>query len=95
MELPQLTFKLEDSPQRDTLVLPLGRDVGADALDSLKLQFHSQIAKARDYITFFAVLENDNGIYLLYVPEKQYAHLSNAKSALKTILKNIGVDTNM
>ena len=95
MELPQLTFRFEDSPQRDTLVLPLGRDVGADALGSLKLQFHSQIAKARDYIAFFAVLENDNGIYLLYVPEKQYAHLPNAKSALKTILKNIGVDTNM
>ena len=95
MELPQLTFRFEDSPQRDTLVLPLGRDVRADALGSLKLQFHSQIAKARDYIAFFAVLENDNGIYLLYVPEKQYAHLPNAKSALKTVLKNIGVDTNM
>ena len=89
MELPQLTFKFEDSPPRDTLVLTLGNDVGADALGSLKLQFHSQITKVRDYMTFFAVLENDNGIYLLYVPEKQYAHLPNAKSALKTRLKNI------
>ena len=95
MELPQLTFKFEDSPHRDTLVLPLGKDVGADALGSLKLQFHSQITKVRDYITFFAVLESDNGISLLYVPEKQYAHLPNARSALKTILKNIGVDTNL
>ena len=95
MELPQLTFKFEDSPHRDTLVLPLGKDIGADALGSLKLQFHSQITKVRDYITFFAVLESDNGISLLYVPEKQYAHLPNARSALKTILKNIGVDTNL
>ena len=69
--------------------------MGVDALGSLKLQSHSQIAKVRDYITFVAVLENDNGMRILYVPEKQFAHLPNAKSALKTVLKNVGVDTNL
>ena len=34
-------------------------------------------------------------MHILYVPEKQFAHLPNAKSALKTVLKNIGVDTNL
>ena len=83
MGLPQPTFQFEDSPPRDTLVLPLGDRVGVDAMGSLKLQFHSQIAEVKDYITFFAVLENDNGMHIPYVPEKQFAHLPNAKSALE------------
>ena len=64
MELPQLTFQFEDAPPRDTLVLPLGNRVGVDALGSLELQFHSQTAKVRDYITCFAALENNNGMHI-------------------------------
>ena len=89
--LTHLTFKFDERPERDTLLLPLG-EVTPDTVNTLQLKLASKIAEAKDRFVYAAVLENDNDMFMLYVPEKKYSHLPHAKSALSTLLGRIGFD---
>ena len=89
--LNHLTFKFEERPVRDTLLLPLG-EVTPDAVNTLQIKLGSQIADAKGRFLYAAVLESDSGTYMLYVPDKKYTHLPQARSALSTLLTRIGFD---
>ena len=87
--MEKLTFTFEDFPPHDTLLLRLG-EAGSDLTDALQREIGARILSATKQFLFAVILESDNGVYLLHVPEKKDTNLSNAKSAMKTLLTQTG-----
>ena len=87
--MDKLTFTFEDFPPHDTLLLRLG-EAGSDLTDALQREIGARILSATKQILFAVILESDNGVFLLHVPEKKDANLTNAKSAMKTLLTQAG-----
>jgi len=87
--MDKLTFTFEDSPPHDTLLLRLG-EAGSDLTDDIQREIGARILSATKRFLFAVFLESDYGLYLLYVPEKKDANLSNARCAMKTLLTQTG-----
>ena len=65
--------------------------------DALTKELGSRMltSKSTKRYLYAVILENDNGLYLLYVPEKQERHMPNARSSISTLLKYVDLDVGL
>ena len=68
--MEKLTFTFVDLPSHDTFVIRLG-EAGAVLPDAFEREIGARILSATTRYLFAVILENDNGTYLLFVPEKK------------------------
>ena len=88
--MEKLTFTFKDLPPHDTFVIRLG-EAGTVLPDAFEREIGARILSTTTRYLFAVILENDNGTYLLFVPEKKNKTLYNAKSAMNTLLTKTGL----
>ena len=88
--MEKLRLQFEDIPPHDTYVIRIG-EAGAVLPNAFEREIGSRVLSATTRWLFAVILENDNGKWLLFVPDKKDHNLSNAKSAMKTLLTKTGL----
>ena len=65
--------------------------------DALTKELGSRMltSKSTKRYLYAVILENDNGLDRLYVPEKQERHMPNARSSISTLLKYVDLDVGL